>query len=132
PPTAPATATSTATATATATATPTATATATETATPTATATFTPTATATATIAPTPVTTPTPGCGDTLSLAPSRDNTLYQDASGQLSNGQGIYFFDGRNGQNLIRRALIAFDLSSIPTNATITGATLSMYLSQA
>jgi hypothetical protein len=65
-------------------------------------------------------------------LAPQKDNTLYEDPTGQLSNGQGIYFFDGRNGQNLVRRALIAFDLSSIPSNATITGATLSMFLSQA
>src|SRR5204863_1402647 len=33
---------------------------------------------------------------------------------------------------NLLRRGLIAFDLASIPANATITGATLSMFLSQA
>jgi hypothetical protein len=64
-------------------------------------------------------------------LSPQKDNTLYEDATGQLSNGQGIYFFDGRTSSNLVRRALIAFDLSSIPTNATITGATLSMFLSQ-
>ena len=30
-----------------------------------------------------------------------------------------------------LRRGLIAFDLASIPTNATITGATLSMFLSR-
>ena len=65
-------------------------------------------------------------------MLPQKDNTLYEDSTGQLSNGQGIYLFDGRTGANLVRRALIAFDLSSIPTNATITGATLSMFLSQA
>jgi hypothetical protein len=65
-------------------------------------------------------------------LSPLKDNTLYEDSTGQLSNGQGIYFFDGRTGANLVRRALIAFDLSSIPTNTTVTGATLSLFLSQA
>jgi hypothetical protein len=69
---------------------------------------------------------------DTVSLAPQKDNTLYQDAAGQLSNGQGVYFFDGKTGANLLRRGLIAFDLASIPTNATILDATLSMFLSQA
>jgi len=66
-----------------------------------------------------------------VSLFPAKDNTLYEDPTGQLSNGQGIYFFDGKTSSNLIRRALIAFDLSSIPPDATITGATLSMFLSQ-
>ena len=79
---------------------------------------------------PTPVTTPTPGCGDVRVTAASKDNTLYEDATGQLSNGQGIYFFVGRTAQPAIRRGLIAFDLSSIPTNAFVTGATLTMFLS--
>src|SRR5204863_2324099 len=38
----------------------------------------------------------------------------------------------GKTGSNLIRRALVAFDFSSIPTTATITGASVSMYLSLA
>lgn len=79
---------------------------------------------------PTPVTTPTPGCGGVLVTAASKDNTLYEDANGQLSNGQGIYFFVGRTLQPALRRGLIAFDLSSIPTNAIVTGATLTMFLS--
>ncbi len=66
----------------------------------------------------------------TISLSPTRDNTLYEDPTGQLSNGQGIYFFDGKTGSNLLRRGLIAFDLTSIPANATVTNATLSMFLS--
>ena len=68
---------------------------------------------------------------DTISLSPQKDNTLYEDPAGQLSNGQGIYLFAGRTSSNLLRRGLIAFDLASIPTNATITGATLSMFLSR-
>ena len=78
----------------------------------------------------TPVTTPTPGCGGVSVTAAAKDNTLYEDPTGELSNGQGVYFFVGRTLQPAIRRGLIAFDLSSIPTNAIVTGATLTMYLS--
>ena len=67
---------------------------------------------------------------DTVSLLPQKDNTLYEDPAGQLSNGQGIYLFAGKTNVPSLRRGLIAFDLASIPTNATITGATLSMFLS--
>ncbi len=67
----------------------------------------------------------------TVSLSPQKDNTLYEDAAGQLSNGQGVYLFAGLTQSNNLRRGLIAFDLSSIPANATITGATLSMFLFQ-
>ena len=40
----------------------------------------------------------------TISFSPNRDNTLYEDPTGQLSNGQGIYFFDGKNGSNRASR----------------------------
>ena len=66
----------------------------------------------------------------TVVLSPQKDNTLYEDAGGQSSNGQGIYLFAGRTNVPNLRRGLIAFDLTSIPTNATITGVTLSMFLS--
>lgn len=68
---------------------------------------------------------------DTVVLLPQKDNTLYEDPTGQLSNGQGIYLFAGKTSSNLLRRGLIAFDLASIPADATITEATLSMFLSQ-
>ena len=68
---------------------------------------------------------------DTVFLSPAKDNTLYEDPKGFLSNGQGIYFFAGRTAAPSLRRGLIAFDLASIPANATITGATLSMFLSK-
>jgi len=76
---------------------------------------------------PTPSPTPTP----TVVLPPSKDNTLYQDATGQLSNGQGPYLYAGQIVDGGFRRGLIAFDLSAIPTNATVTAATLSMYLNR-
>ena len=66
----------------------------------------------------------------TVFLSPQKDNTLYEDSTGQLSNGQGIYLFAGLTGVAGLRRGLIAFDLTAIPANATITDATLSMFLS--
>jgi hypothetical protein len=68
---------------------------------------------------------------NTLFLIPQKDNTLYLDPFGQVSNGQGFYLFAGMTQTNALRRGLIAFDLSSIPTNATVTGATLSMFLNR-
>ena len=68
---------------------------------------------------------------DTVILSPAKDNTLYEDGAGSLSNGSGIYLFAGKTASNSLRRGLIAFDFASIPTNATITGATLSMFLSK-
>jgi hypothetical protein len=50
---------------------------------------------------------------------------------GQLANGQGIYLFAGRTTNDLFRRGLIAFDLTSIPANAIITGATFTMFLNR-
>jgi len=68
---------------------------------------------------------------DTVSLLPQKDNTIYLDLNGQLSNGQGVYLFAGRTTNDALRRGLVAFDLTSIPANATITGATLSMFLNR-
>jgi hypothetical protein len=67
---------------------------------------------------------------DTVFLSPQKDNTLYEDGKGLLSNGHGMYLFAGKTNAPSLRRGLIAFDLTSIPGNATITGATLSMFLS--
>src|SRR6267143_4003196 len=66
----------------------------------------------------------------TVVLSPQKDNTLYEDVNGLSSNGQGIYFFAGRTSVPSLRRGVMAFDFTSIPTNATITGATLSLFLS--
>ncbi|TAE54933.1 MAG: T9SS C-terminal target domain-containing protein [Bacteroidetes bacterium] len=60
-----------------------------------------------------------------LTLTPVKDNTLYESATGSLSNGAGDVFFAGKTNNGLIRRAVMKFDLSGIPANATITGANL-------
>lgn len=59
-----------------------------------------------------------------------RDNTLYERAAGDLSNGAGDHLFfglTGVNAGNVLRRAVLAFDLSIIPPGNTITDASLSI-----
>ena len=53
---------------------------------------------------------------DTVSLAPQKDTTLYPDAAGQLSNGQGIYLFVGSTGVSGLRRAALVYALSGWST----------------
>ena len=67
-------------------------------------------------------------------LAAKKDNTLYEDAAGTLSNGAGEYFFVGKTNQtqNQIRRGLIAFDLAGkIPANAVIDSVKLRLVMAQ-
>jgi uncharacterized repeat protein (TIGR01451 family) len=66
----------------------------------------------------------------TVNLTTSADDTLYQDPTGQLSNGVGQHFYAGDTTQaaNEIRRGAIKFNLSSIPAGSTILGATLSLH----
>ena len=71
------------------------------------------------------------GAGSTVNLSALKDNTLYESATGSLSNGAGERFFAGKTNQGSIRRGLIAFDLSGIPAGATITNAALTLHLSQ-
>lgn len=78
------------------------------------------------------------GTGNVLSvtLEPDRDNTLYEDANGALSNGAGRFIFAGRAGataQDAIRRALIRFDVagSAIPAGSTVDSVRLRMSMSR-
>ncbi len=68
---------------------------------------------------------------DTISLQASRDNTLFESMTGATSNGAGPNFFVGRNSQGSIRRALLRFDLASIPAGSTITSVSLTLVASQ-
>ena len=77
----------------------------------------------------------TAAAADTVNIGSSRDNTLYQDTEGDVSNGAGSGMFAGRNNapSNNIRRALVRFDIASqIPAGSTITGATLTLSQSSA
>ncbi|MBI2504842.1 MAG: DNRLRE domain-containing protein [Candidatus Latescibacteria bacterium] len=67
----------------------------------------------------------------TLTLTPVKDNTLYENSSGALSNGKGKYLFAGKTNGGSVRRALLAFDLSSVPANAQLTRVALTLTLSK-
>jgi hypothetical protein len=69
---------------------------------------------------------PLPLGATTLSLSPTRDNTLY--SGGDLSNGVGEQLFVGVNGQGRRQRALVHFDLAgSPPDDALIESASLQV-----
>ena len=70
----------------------------------------------------------------TATLSPSKDNTLFEELDGALSNGAGPYFFVGSTAQssNTLRRGLIKFDVTgTVPSFATILSATLHLNMSQ-
>ena len=73
---------------------------------------------------------------DETTIGAAKDNTLYEDAKGRLSNGAGEHFFAGKTGafnNFLLRRGLISFDIAgSIPEGSTITSVTLTLHLSAA
>ena len=69
----------------------------------------------------------------TISIMPSKDNTLYEydPAEGDHSNGAGFHFFTGENAEGEIRRGVLAFDVAAtIPPGSTITAVSLSMNMS--
>jgi FtsP/CotA-like multicopper oxidase with cupredoxin domain len=71
-----------------------------------------------------------PAGSTVVDLAASQDNTIFQE-SGTLSNGAGSWIFAGKNNDGTTgaaRRALIRFDLSAIPSNATISSVSLTLY----
>jgi flagellar hook capping protein FlgD len=70
---------------------------------------------------------------DVATIQPVSDNTLFEDASGSLSNGAGPVLFAGNNGQGLARRALVRFDVAaSVPAGAQIEGVELTLNVSHA
>ena len=74
-----------------------------------------------------------PAAADVAIVPCARDNTLFADSEGDTSNGAGPAFFAGRNGQDLTRRALLAFDLvDAVPAGARIDSVFLTLHVSSA
>jgi hypothetical protein len=67
----------------------------------------------------------------TVTLTAVRDNTLYESDQGATSNALGQHLFVGQTKNGALRRGLLAFDLSSIPSGATIQAALLTMQMSR-
>jgi hypothetical protein len=69
---------------------------------------------------------------ESVILPAARDNTLFEDAQGDTSNGAGPHLFAGRISQGRIRRALVAFDFAAAawPADATLDSVTLELHLS--
>lgn len=75
-----------------------------------------------------------PLSAEVVVLTPVADNTLYEDAAGEISNGAGSGLFLGKvgpAGDELLRRALVRFDLAEIPGNAVINSVTVSFVINQ-
>ena len=73
---------------------------------------------------------------DVAEISAMQDTTLYEDGAGRFGNGAGQYLFVGRtwdeNGiDKLLRRALVKFDLGSVPAGSTINSASFSFTINQ-
>ena len=109
--------------------------------TPTSTPTFTPTPTGTETPTPTPTETPTSTSTPastvyTLVLQPNGTNgvdnyILKSAASTNYGASSDLGIGEKNSGTDSVGRSLIKFDLSSVPADATIVSATLSLWTSQ-
>jgi len=64
---------------------------------------------------------------DTVDIPANKDNTLYETVDGAVSNGAGNKIFMGKPNNGLIRRGVLEFDLTIIPSNAVINSASLSL-----
>src|SRR5207237_1956163 len=56
----------------------------------------------------------------TITLTPSKDNTLYESTVGDVSNGAGTFFFVGQTNGSAARRGVMAFNLAAIPAGSQI------------
>lgn len=69
---------------------------------------------------------------NTVTFVSSRDNTLYEDAEGDTSNGAGDNFFAGRTLLGSNRRGLVRFSVGdSIPRGSTVSSASLTLHMSR-
>src|SRR5713226_7796782 len=67
-----------------------------------------------------------------INIPSMKDNTLYEDDLGMLSNGAGQHMFVGTTNAGFLRRALIAFDIAgNIPAGSTIQSVALTLNMSK-
>jgi hypothetical protein len=67
------------------------------------------------------------------SITSVKDATLYEDATGALSNGAGQHMFAGTKGAGHAVRGLVAFDVAGkVPAGMTLTAVTLRLNMSAA
>ncbi len=68
----------------------------------------------------------------TLRFESSRDNTLYEDATGNTSNGAGQFFFAGTTQVSARRRGVVAFDVGlSIPPGTNVDSVAVILHMSR-
>ncbi len=68
----------------------------------------------------------------TVSVPCNLDNTLYESATGNLSNGKGPSIFSGVTATGSIRRALLRFDVAgTLPANAVVLSAVVNLNVAQ-
>jgi len=74
-----------------------------------------------------------PEDGFRTSLPASADNTLYEDATGSISNGSGDAVYAGDNQHSNTRRAVLHFDVASaLPSDARVLGVELRLTIASA
>lgn len=67
-----------------------------------------------------------------VTLTPVKDNTLYEDTTGAVSNGAGDHLFAGQTREEKKRRALLAFDVAgAVPEGAVLDSVTLTLHMSR-
>ena len=67
---------------------------------------------------------------DTVTLSASKDTSIFQNNANN-SDGAGQGLFAGTNGQSSPRRALIAFNVGGIPSNAIVQSVQLTLKVGQ-
>ncbi len=71
-----------------------------------------------------------PVAADEVTVPADRDNTLYEDSLGNLSNGAGDHVFAGVTQEARIRRAVVHFDVTVIPPGAVIESVEVTLDMS--
>jgi FtsP/CotA-like multicopper oxidase with cupredoxin domain len=67
-----------------------------------------------------------------VNVPAAQDNTLYENATGAVSNGAGDFFFTGETREGFKRRAVIRFDIAAnIPAGSIVNSVTLHLYMSR-